>query len=139
MQKLKEQLDEGQKTAGYVESMLAEARNLLLAYSRKSVNIHFENLNDMVLEAAKSSEILTEKMRNLVLQMTLDKRKYEKYQSDLVLIHGIEITYEEEILSISLPALIPHRKTEYTNYIYKPLYSKKFVTGLFQKKCQYPF
>lgn len=115
MQKLKEQLDEGQKTAGYVESMLAEARNLLLAYSRKSVNVHFENLNDMVLEAAKSSEILTEKMRNLVLQMTLDKRKYEKYQSDLVLIHGIEITYEEEILSISLPVLIPHRKTEYTN------------------------
>ena len=103
--------------------MLAEARNLLLAYSRKSVNIHFENLNDMVLEAAKSSEILTEKMRNLVLQMPLDTRKYETCQSDLVLIHGIEITYEEEILSISLPALIPHRKTEYTNYIYKPLYT----------------
>ena len=56
----------------------------------------------MVLEAAKSSEILTEKMRNLVLQMTLDKRKYEQYQSDLVLIHGIEIAYEENILSISL-------------------------------------
>lgn len=107
----------------YVESMLAEARNLLQAYARKCVNIHFENLNDMVLEAAKSSEILTEKMRNLVLQMTLDKRKYEQYQSDLVLIHGIEIAYEENILSISLPALIPHRKTEYTNYIYKPLYT----------------
>ncbi len=90
--------------------MLAEARNLLQAYARKCVNIHFENLNDMVLEAAKSSEILTEKMRNLVLQMTLDKRKYEQYQSDLVLIHGIEIAYEENILSISLPALIPHRK-----------------------------
>mgnify|MGYP003221813667 CR=1 FL=1 len=113
----------GQKTAGHVESMLAEARNLLQAYARKCVNIHFENLNDMVLEAAKSSEILTEKMRNLVLQMTLDKRKYEQYQSDLVLIHGIEIAYEENILSISLPALIPHRKTEYTNYIYKPLYT----------------
>ena len=35
--------------------MLAEARNLLQAYARKCVNIHFENLNDMVLEAAKSS------------------------------------------------------------------------------------
>ena len=116
-------MDVGQKTAGHVEAMLAEARNLLQAYARKCVNIHFDNLNDMVLEAAKSSEILTEKMRNLVLQMTLDKRKYEQYQSDLVLIHGIEISYEENILSISLPALIPHRKTEYTNYIYKPLYT----------------
>lgn len=30
--------------------MLAEARNLLQAYARKCVNIHFENLNDMIFE-----------------------------------------------------------------------------------------
>ena len=93
--------------------MLAEARNLLQAYARKCVNIHFENLNDMVLEAAKSSEILTEKMRNLVLQMTLDKRKYEQYQSDLVLIHGIEIAYEENILSFLIFMIVNARYIGY--------------------------
>ena len=58
-------MDVGQKTAGHVEAMLAEARNLLQAYARKCVNIHFDNLNDMVLEAAKSSEILTENMSSI--------------------------------------------------------------------------
>ena len=78
LQKLKAQLDAGQKAAGHVEQMLAESRNLLLAYSRKTVNIHYENLSDMIVEAAKSSEVLTEKMRRLVLEMTLDTRKYEQ-------------------------------------------------------------
>lgn len=123
LQKLRAQLDAGQKAAGHVEQMLAESRNLLLAYSRKTVNIHYENLSDMIVEAAKSSEVLTEKMRRLVLEMTLDKRKYERYKSDVVLIHGIKLKYQDEILCISLPVLIPHRKAEYTDYIYRPLYT----------------
>lgn len=123
LQKLREQLDEGQKVAGHVEEMLAEARSFMQAYTRNSVNIRYENLNDVLLEAAKSSEILTEKMRRLALEMTCDKKKYENYQKDIVLIHGIVVDYTDDILSVSLPALIPHRKSDYTNFIYKPLYT----------------
>ena len=37
--KLKTQLDDAQKTAGRVEQHLAEARSILLAYTRKNSNL----------------------------------------------------------------------------------------------------
>lgn len=40
-----------------------------------------------------------------------------------VLIHGIELEYKDEILRVSAPVLIPHRKDCYTDYLYKPLHT----------------
>ena len=43
---------------------------------------------------------------------------------DRIDIHSLktEVEYEKEILKVSLPLLIPHRKEVYTNFIYKPLH-----------------
>lgn len=62
------------------------------------------------------------KLRRLSLEVVLDQVKYEKYQSELVAVHGIKIGYCDEILGIIMPVLIPHRKEQYTDYLYKPLY-----------------
>ena len=121
--KLKNQLDDAQKTAGCVEQNLAEARSILLSYTRKCTNLQYTNFCDMVLESSKNSEKLTEKLRRLVLEVTLDTQRYEDYKSDLVLIHGIELTSREGILEVSMPVLVPHRKESYTDYLYKPLYT----------------
>ena len=55
------------------------------------INSQYENFNDLILEAARQSERLTEKMRRLVLEVTFDTRKYEAYKEDLIGIHGIEV------------------------------------------------
>ena len=121
--KLKTQLDDAQKTAGRVEQHLAEARSILLAYTRKNSNLQYTNFCDMVMESSKHAEKLTEKLRRLTLEVTLDAQRYEDYKSDLVLIHGIRLAYAEGILRVSLPVLVPHRKESYTDYLYKPLHT----------------
>ena len=98
--KLKTQLDDAQKTAGRVEQHLAEARSILLAYTRKNSNLQYTNFCDMVLESSKNAEKLTEKLRRLTLEVTLDAQKYEDYKSDLVLIHGIDITFADRIQTV---------------------------------------
>lgn len=102
--------------------LLAEARNLMASYLRSHAEAGYEDLTDMVLEASKTGERLTEKLRRLSLEVVLDNMKYEQYQSDLVMIHGIEIRYLDGILEITAPVLIPHRRESYTDYLYKPLH-----------------
>ena len=121
--KLKAQMDRAQEMTGRTEKLLAEARGLLHAYIRQKRNLQYSNYCDMVLEVSKCSEKLTEMLRRLALEVTLDEEKYEDYKSDLVLIHGIEIVSTAGVLKVSLPVLVPHRKESYTDYLYKPLYT----------------
>lgn len=122
LSKMGQQLDEVQKTAGKLDISVAEARTLLSARTKQYINSQYENFNDLILEAARLSERLTEKMRRLVLEVTFDTRKYEAYKEDLIGIHGIEVACQNGVMTIALPFLVPHRKSDYTDYIYKPLY-----------------
>lgn len=123
LQHIRAQLDEAQKIAGQTEQLLAEARSILLSYTRNITSIRYTNFSEMVLEASKSAEVLTEQMRRMSLEVTLDVQTYENYNLDLVRIHGIGLNYEDDILIITLPVLAPHRKERYTDYLYKPLYT----------------
>ena len=51
----------------------------------------------MIQETAKTSERLTDKLRRLTLEIVVNPKEYEKYKEDLVLIHGIELEYKDEI------------------------------------------
>lgn len=118
---MKKQLNEAQKLASDVERLLAESRNLVACYTRSHAESGYESLTDMVLEASKTGEKLTEKLRRLSLEVVLDDMKYEQYQSEMVRIHGIEIAFSDGILEVTAPVLVPHRKESYTDYLYKPL------------------
>lgn len=121
--KMQKQLDHVQRISGEVEQRVAEARGILRSYCRKDGAIRYDSLNDMIVDAAKNSEYLTERLRRLTLELTLDTQKYVDYKNALVHIHGIEVEYVQEILQISMPVLIPHRKSAYTDYLYQPLYT----------------
>lgn len=120
---MKKQLNEAQKLASEVERLLAESRNLVACYTRSHAESGYESLTDMVLEASKTGEKLTEKLRRLSLEVVLDGAKYEQYQSELVRIHGIEVAFSDGILEVTAPVLVPHRKESYTDYLYKPLHT----------------
>ena len=49
-QKVKKQLDEAQKMTSEVGELMAEARNILIAYSRCKTESGYENFTDMILE-----------------------------------------------------------------------------------------
>lgn len=118
---LKAPLDEAQELAARMERYLAEARGTLLAWGRQRSQLQYANFCDMIQEAEKNSERLTDKMRQLILETAVDSQKYERFNEELVELHGITVDYCGGVLAVSLPALIPHRKDSYTDYVYKPL------------------
>ena len=121
-EKLEKQLDETQALGWRMGQYMAESRNVLSSCIRLKSELQYEYFTELILEAAKTAEKLTEKMRRLTLEVTINPVQYERYKEELVMIHGIEVEYEKEILKVSLPLLIPHRKEVYTNFIYKPLH-----------------
>ena len=120
---LKEQLEDAQKLMGRMEQYIVEARGVLQSCIRRQSEFQYAYLGDMIQETAKTSERLTDKLRRLTLEIVVNPKEYEKYKEDLVLIHGIELEYKDEILRVSAPVLIPHRKDCYTDYLYKPLHT----------------
>ena len=121
-EKLEKQLDETQALGWRMGQYMAESRNVLSSCIRLKSELQYEYFTELILEAAKTAEKLTEKMRRLTLEVNINPVQYERYKEELVMIHGIEVEYEKEILKVSLPLLIPHRKEVYTNFIYKPLH-----------------
>lgn len=117
--KLKEQLEDAQKLMGRMEQYIVEARGVLQSCIRRQSEFQYAYLGDMIQETAKTSERLTDKLRRLTFEIVVNPKEYEKYKEDLVLIHGIELEYKDEILRVSAPVLIPHRKDCYTDYLYK--------------------
>lgn len=107
--KLKEQLEDAQKLMGRMEQYIVEARGVLQSCIRRQSEFQYAYLGDMIQETAKTSERLTDKLRRLTLEIVVNPKEYEKYKEDLVLIHGIELEYKDEILRVSAPVLIPHR------------------------------
>lgn len=122
LERFKNQLDHIQRLAGVVEQSIADSRTILCAYLRRNRIYDFQCMNEMITEAEKNAEFLTERLRRIVLQLIWEPRQYEEYKKGLIRAHGINISYGNGILSIDIPALIPHRKAEHTDYIYKPLF-----------------
>ena len=101
--KLKEQLEDAQKLMGRMEQYIVEARGVLQSCIRRQSEFQYAYLGDMIQETAKTSERLTDKLRRLTLEIVVNPKEYEKYKEDLVLIHGIELEYKDEILRVSAP------------------------------------
>ena len=77
---------------------------------------------NMMTEAVLLSEKIACKLRSLMYAST-DVRKpaYLKKAAD---VHGIEITYQDEILSIVLPRLLPKRGGKYSSlFLMEPLHA----------------
>lgn len=121
--KIKGQLDETQALSWRMEQYMAESRNVLTSCIRLKSELQYDYFTELVLEAAKTAEKLTDKLRRLTLEVTVNPVQYENYKAELVTIHGIEVEFSEGILKVALPLLVPHRKDFYTDFLYKPLHT----------------
>jgi len=99
--KIKDQLDETQALSWRMEQYMAESRNVLTSCVRLKSELQYDYFTELVLEAAKTSEKLTDKLRRLTLEVTVNPVQYENYKAELVTIHGIEVEFSEGILKVA--------------------------------------
>lgn len=139
--KIKDQLDETQALSWRMEQYMAESRNVLTSCVRLKSELQYDYFTELVLEAAKTSEKLTDKLRRLTLEVTVNPVQYENYKAELVTIHGIEVEFSEGILKVALPLLVPHRKDFYTDFLYKPLHTalQNWCLERVKKALEIPF
>ena len=139
--KIKDQLDETQALSWRMEQYMAESRNVLTSCVRLKSELQYDYFTELVLEAAKTSEKLTDKLRRLTLEVTVNPVQYENYKAELVTIHGIEVEFSEGILKVALPLLVPHRKVFYTDFLYKPLHTplQNWCLDRVKKALEIPF
>lgn len=121
-ERIEEQLEKIQRQAGSVQEYLAEARMMRSIHERSGSGFQMGCFMDCITAASYMAERLTEKLRCLVLEHCLWETEREAYGSGIVRLHGIQIAYEEGILMVELPCLLPHRKNRYTDYLYKPVH-----------------
>lgn len=120
-EQMEKQLEEVQRQAGGLQECLAEARLIRTAQGRSGSAFQMGCFMDCVMEASFMAERLAGGLRRLVIENCLWKREREAYGLGIVKIHGIQVGYESGILKVELPGLLPHRKSKYTDYLYKPV------------------
>mgnify|MGYP001076533973 CR=1 FL=1 len=120
-EQMEKQLEEVQRQAGGLQECLAEARLIRTAQGRSGSAFQMGCFMDCVMEASFMAERLAGGLRRLVIENCLWKREREAYGQGIVKLHGIRVGYESRILKVELPGLLPHRKSKYTDYLYKPV------------------
>lgn len=120
--RIEEQLEKIQRQAMGVQEYLAEARLLRTVHERNGSGFQMGCFVECITSASFTAEGLTERLRRLVLENCLWEPVRETYGAGIVSLHGISVAYENEVLTVELPGLLPHRKNRYTDYLYKPVH-----------------
>ena len=126
--KIKDQLDETQALSWRMEQHMAESRNVLTSCVRLKSELQYDYFTELVLEAAKTSEKLTDKLRRLTLEVTVTPVQYENYKAELVTIHGIEVEFSGGILKGHCHFWCPIEKI-FTRIFYTSHCIQHFRTG----------
>ena len=89
-------------------SDLNRLTNTLYALNMTDIQRYPENYEVLSTDAALRAEKITCRLRHLIYSTTNIKK--EEYLASATVMQGIEIKYENEILEITLPCLLPKRK-----------------------------
>ena len=101
-------------------SDISRLTNALYALNTTDIQRYPDNYEVLSTDAALRAERIACQMRNLVCLATPEKRSgYLKEAADA---QGIEICQEEDLISITLPGLLPKRKQHVnTAFLHEPL------------------
>ena len=116
------QLEEIQRIAGKLQEWIADARTMRGIHERNLSGFPVARFADNMQNASFCAERLTEKLRSVVLENCCGSLERKKYWGSITKLYGITVEYEDGIVRATLPGLMPHRKSQYTDYLYKPFY-----------------
>ncbi len=107
---------------GEILNSLSRLNNNICAMDSMDLQRYPENYEIISTEAALRAERIACKLRNLLFASTgVPKREYLLKASEE---HGIEIDYEDGVLEITLPRLLPKKKTQQSSlFLTEPLHA----------------
>ena len=109
------------KRIGSILDDLSRLNNALYAMDTTDIQRYPDNYEVLSMDAALRAESVACRLRHLIYAST-GIRKAE-YLTSAQSAHGIEIAYEEGVLSVSLPSLLPKRRQrQNTEFLLDPLY-----------------
>ncbi len=94
-----------------------------------SINIENDKIyENSILDCSLLSEKIACDLRQLIYISTLSEKSHN---SNIAVEHGINIEYENEILKIRMPVLLPKKKRQSNNFLLGPLETevKQFLKG----------
>ena len=103
-----------------LEGEIQDIENRVFGLATRDIRTYPENYGDLSMNAALRAERIACQMRNLVCLAAPEKRSgYLKEAADT---QGIEICQDEDLISITLPGLLPKRK-QHVNaaFLHEPL------------------
>lgn len=77
--------------------------------------------SEKLLEAAELSDRLNANLRELMADAMTDRQVYGRYLKDMPCLCRVEVQYRKKVLEVCLPALLPHRKQPYAQFLERPL------------------
>lgn len=109
------------KRIGLLASDMEKLKSTLAAIENTDIQKYPDNYNMLITDAALRSELIACRMRRLIYQSTDIKK--ETYLTSAGVVQGIKINYNNGILEIDLPCLLPKRKKrQSTEFLIDPLY-----------------
>lgn len=103
-----------------IEDEIQRLNNTLFALKTTDIKVYGKRYEELSTSAALRSERITCQLRNLVFTISSSgKSDYLKQAAD---VQGIQISSSEQILTITLPGLLPKRKVRTnTAFLHEPL------------------
>ena len=106
---------------GSILDDISRLSNALYAMDTTDIQRYPDNYETLSTDAALRAERIACRLRHLIYSSTtIRKGDYLKSAS---VMHGITITYENEVLAVTLPSLLPKRRQrQSTEFLLDPLY-----------------
>ena len=108
------------KRIGAIMDDIARLSNALYAMDTTDIQRYPDNYEILSIDAALRGEKIACQLRHLIYSSTSIPK--EKYLNSVGVIHGITIEYENGIMEITLPCLLPKRKRRQMEFILDPLH-----------------
>lgn len=102
-------------------SDIEKLTNTLYAMDNMDIEKYPDNYEMLSTDAALRSELITCRMRHLIYNSTAMKKS--QYLTSAGVVQGIRIDYQDGVLEVTLPCLLPKRKQrQSTEFLIDPIY-----------------
>lgn len=102
-------------------SDIEKLTNTLYAMDNTDIEKYPDNYEMLSTDAALRSELITCRMRHLIYNSTAMKKS--QYLTSAGVVQGIRIDYQDGVLEVTLPCLLPKRKQrQSTEFLIDPIY-----------------
>lgn len=106
---------------GSILNDIYRLNNALYAMDTTDIQRYPDNYEVLSTDAALRAEKIACQLRHLIYSSTTIRKG--EYLSSASVVHGIEITYQDDVLKVTMPGLLPKRKkVQNPEFLLDPLY-----------------